>query len=217
MKKRIISLLMAVMMLVALVVPASATTDTSGTVTVYVTYGMFTEGGYDTAAKASKDQEYNSTGLPTSDNINGNFSNINGVEYSIEDIAAYSEGFRYVYGAPEDFTNYPNVVDAILTAFDMEYPNLTADIVCGWDSYTTPNGGYINSIPNGGEPVYNATTTTTLDGVNYNVYSGYGWNIAIGTSSSNISSIEHYGTEYTLTDGMIIVFDYSAYELYYAA
>ena len=45
MKKRVLSLLMAVMMLVALVVPASATTDTSGTVTVYVTYGMFTEGG----------------------------------------------------------------------------------------------------------------------------------------------------------------------------
>lgn len=37
MKKRVLSLLMAVMMLVALVVPASATTDTSGTVTVYVT------------------------------------------------------------------------------------------------------------------------------------------------------------------------------------
>ena len=220
MKKRLLSLIMSVMMVVVLVVPAAAaTTDTTsgGTVTVYVTYGMFTKGGYDTVAKAPKAQEYNSTGLPTSDKINGNFSKINGVEYSIDDIAAYSEGFRYVYGAPEDFTNYPNVVDAILTAFDMEYPNLTADIVCGWDSYTTPNGGYINSIPNGGEPVYNATTTTTLDGVNYNVYSGYGWNIAIGTSSSNISSIEHYGTEYTLTDGMIIVFDYSAYELYYAA
>ena len=45
MKKRVLSLLMAVMMLVALVVPASATTDTSGTVTVYVTTGMFTTGG----------------------------------------------------------------------------------------------------------------------------------------------------------------------------
>lgn len=43
MKKRVLSLLMAVMMLVALVVPASATTDTSGTVTVYVTTGMFTQ------------------------------------------------------------------------------------------------------------------------------------------------------------------------------
>lgn len=49
MKKRLLSLIMAVMMVVVLVVPAAAaTTDTAsdGTVTVYVTYGMFTEGGY---------------------------------------------------------------------------------------------------------------------------------------------------------------------------
>lgn len=36
MKKRVLSLLMAVMMLVALVVPASATTDTSGSHHGYV-------------------------------------------------------------------------------------------------------------------------------------------------------------------------------------
>lgn len=96
MKKRLLSLIMAVMMVVVLVVPAAAaTTDTAsgGTVTVYVTYGLFTKGGYDTAKKAPAKQAYNSTGLPTSDKINGNFSKINGVEYSIDDIAAYSEGF----------------------------------------------------------------------------------------------------------------------------
>lgn len=68
MKKRLLSLIMAVMMVVVLVVPAAAaTTDTTsdGTVTVYVTYGMFTEGGYDTAAKAPKAQEYNSDAAPT--------------------------------------------------------------------------------------------------------------------------------------------------------
>ena len=57
MKKRLLSLIMAVMMVVVLVVPAAAaTTDTTsnGTVTVYVTYGMFTKGGYDTVAKAPK-------------------------------------------------------------------------------------------------------------------------------------------------------------------
>ena len=63
MKKRVLSLLMAVMMLVALVVPASATTDTSGTVTVYVTYGMFTEGGIG-------EQPAYRGGIPTSTNIN---------------------------------------------------------------------------------------------------------------------------------------------------
>lgn len=61
MKKRLLSLIMAVMMVVVLVVPAAAaTTDTTsdGTVTVYVTYGMFTEGGYDTAKKAPAKQAY---------------------------------------------------------------------------------------------------------------------------------------------------------------
>lgn len=88
MKKRLLSLIMAVMMVVVLVVPAAAaTTDTTsdGTVTVYVTYGMFTKGGYDTDAKAPKAQEYNSTGLPTSDNINANFY-INAYTLSISDI-----------------------------------------------------------------------------------------------------------------------------------
>ena len=76
MKKRLLSLIMAVMMVVVLVVPAAAaTTDTTsnGTVTVYVTYGMFTKGGYDTVAKAPKAQEYNSDAAPTSDKINANF------------------------------------------------------------------------------------------------------------------------------------------------
>ena len=90
MKKRLLSLIMAVMMVVVLVVPAAAaTTDTTsdGTVTVYVTYGMFTEGGYDTAAKAPKAQEYNSDAAPTSDNINANFY-INAYTMSISDIKA---------------------------------------------------------------------------------------------------------------------------------
>lgn len=213
MKKRALSLLMAVMMLVALVVPASATTDTSGTVTVYVTYGMFTEGGYNTAEKAPAKQAYNSTGVPTGTQINANFGLINGVSFAIDDIAAYSEAFRYAYNAPDSFNNYPNIVDAVLTAFAEKYPLISDNIVCGWDSVTTPNGGYINSIP-GGEPVYYPATTETLDGVTYTVYSGYGWNIAYGTNATNIAALDHYGTNYALSDGMIIVFDYSAYRLY---
>ena len=103
MKKRLLSLIMAVMMVVVLVVPAAAaTTDTAsdGTVTVYVTYGMFTEGGYDTAAKAPKAQEYNSDAAPTSDNINANFY-INAYTLSISDIKAnYMETTQSLYGAP---------------------------------------------------------------------------------------------------------------------
>ena len=88
MKKRLLSLIMAVMMVVVLVVPAAAaTTDTTsdGTVTVYVTYGMFTKGGYDTVAKAPKAQEYNSNAAPTSNDINANFY-INAYTLSINTI-----------------------------------------------------------------------------------------------------------------------------------
>ena len=105
MKKRLLSLIMAVMMVVVLVVPAAAaTTDTTsnGTVTVYVTYGMFTEGGYDADAKAPVQQEYNGTGLPTSDKINANFY-INAYTLSISDIEAnYMETTQSLYGAPTE-------------------------------------------------------------------------------------------------------------------
>ncbi len=123
MKKRLLSLIMAVMMVVVLVVPAAAaTTDTAsgGTVTVYVTYGMFTEGGYDTVAKAPVRQEYNGTSMPTSDKINANFY-INAYTMSISDIKAnYMETTQSLYGAPTEKPDYfkePNLLDAILAAF----------------------------------------------------------------------------------------------------
>lgn len=123
MKKRLLSLIMAVMMVVVLVVPAAAaTTDTAsdGTVTVYVTYGMFTEGGYDTDAKAPKAQEYNSDAAPTSDKINANFY-INAYTLSISTIKTdYMATTQGLYGVPDTSVSYfktPNLVDAILAAF----------------------------------------------------------------------------------------------------
>lgn len=223
MKKRLLSLIMAVMMVVVLVVPAAAaTTDTTsdGTVTVYVTYGMFTEGGYDTDAKAPKDQEYNSTGLPTSANINANFY-INAYTLSISDIEAnYMETTQSLYGAPTEKPDYfkePNLLDAILAAFFENGIDITDSdtVYAGWDDHPVRGnpGGYINYVA----PDYttvNKTTQETLDGVEYNVYSGNGWNIACGTSESSIESIDVYGTSIELTDGMIIVFDYSPYLIY---
>lgn len=223
MKKRLLSLIMAVMMVVVLVVPAAAaTTDTTsnGTVTVYVTYGMFTKGGYDTAAKAPKAQEYNSTGLPTSDNINSNFY-INAYTLSISSIEAdYMATTQGLYGVPDTSVSYfktPNLVDAILAAFfengiDITDPNVVS---AGWDDHPVRGnpGAYINYVAPQ-YPVYNGTTQETMDGVQYNVYSGEGWNIACGTSASNIKALDAYGTSTALTDGMIIVFDYSEYQIY---
>ena len=74
-------------------------------------------------------------------------------------------------------------------------------------------GGYIHSV-SPDVPKYNETIKQTVDGVLYNIYSGSGWNIACGTSASNIKALDAYGTSTALTDGMIIVFDYSEYQIY---
>ena len=223
MKKRLLSLIMAVMMVVVLVVPAAAaTTDTAsgGTVTVYVTYGMFTKGGYDTAKKAPAKQAYNSDAAPTSDDINANFY-INAYTLSINTIKTdYMETTQYAYGVPDTSVSYfktPNLVDAILAAFvekdiDITDPNVVS---AGWDDHPVRGnpGGYINYVAPQ-YPVYNETIKETRDGVLYNVYSGEGWNIACGTSASNIKALDAYGTSTALEDGMIIVFDFSPYLIY---
>lgn len=223
MKKRLLSLIMAVMMVVVLVVPAAAaTTDTTsgGTVTVYVTYGMFTEGGYDTVAKAPVQQEYNGTGLPTSDKINANFY-INAYTLSISDIEAnYMETTQSLYGAPTEKPDYfkePNLLDAILAAFFENGIDITDSdtVYAGWDASPVRGnaGGYINYVAPD-YPTYNSTTKETRDGVEYNVYSGTGWNIAYGKDGSSISAATVYGTSVALTDGMVIVFDFSPYRIY---
>lgn len=221
MKKRLLSLIMAVMMVVVLVVPAAAaTTDTAsdGTVTVYVTYGLFQNEGIGTYPAYKG-------GLPTSDNIDANFY-INGVELSISDIENYyMETTQAVYGVPDTSASYfksPNLLDAILTAFwtnENAYVEITDPdvVVAGWDSkplFGDP-GGYINSVyPNNTTVTVN--TGVEVDGVKYTVYEGTGWNIAYGTDANNIAAATTYGTSVELTDGMIIVFDFSPYTIYEA-
>lgn len=223
MKKRLLSLIMAVMMVVVLVVPAAAaTTDTAsgGTVTVYVTYGMFQDEGIGTYPAYKG-------GLPTSDNIDGNFY-IDGMELSISDIQSYyMETTQTVYGVPDTSASYfksPNLLDAILTAFwTNEKEGYFVDITdtnvvnAGWDSKPVAGnpGGYIHGV----SPEYTTVKIqngVVVDGVSYTVYTGNGWNIACGTSASNIKALDAYGTSTALTDGMIIVFDYSPYVIYEA-
>ena len=167
-----------------------------------------------------KAQEYNSDAAPTSDNINANFY-INAYTMSISDIKAnYMETTQSLYGAPTEKPDYfkePNLLDAILAAFFENGIDITDSdtVYAGWDSkpvYGNP-GGYINYVAPQ-YPVYNKTIKETQDGVLYNVYSGEGWNIACGTDASNIKALEAYGTSTALEDGMIIVFDFSAYRLY---
>lgn len=125
-----------------------------------------------------------------------------------------------LYGVPDTSVSYfktPNLVDAILAAFfengiDITDPNVVS---AGWDDHPVRGnpGGYIHSV-SPDVPKYNKTIQRTVDGVLYNIYSGNGWNIACGTSASNIKALDAYGTSTALTDGMIIVFDYSEYLIY---
>lgn len=207
MKKRVLSLLMAVMMLVALVVPASATTDTSGTVTVYVTTGMFTTGGINEYPAYKGGTIYS----------NPNFS-IMGYELNINTIATdYVSSTQLIYEAPESATTLktPNILDAILAAFFDANVDIFSDVVAGWDAnpVSGPAGGYINGV-NPNYAVYDNPDTETINGVVYDKYSGQGWNIAYGSNASNIAATGTYSTNVTLTDGMIIVFDFSPYCIY---
>lgn len=214
MKKKVLSLLMAVMMIVALVVPASATANTSGTVTVYVTYGMFTPGGIG-------EQPAYRGGIPTSANINANFY-ISNCTISISDVSDCLADTQSAYAKPTTTPSSfktPNVLDALLVAFWLNGTDITDSdmVVAGWDANPLEGnpGGYINGV----YPQY-ATydnpypDTETINGVVYNKYSGSGWNVAYGSSASNIAATGTYSTNVALTDGMIIVFDFSPYCIY---
>ncbi len=112
-----------------------------------------------------------------------------------------------------------NVLDALLVAFWLNGTDITDSnkVVAGWDANPLEGnpGGYINGV----YPQY-ATygnpypDTETINGVVYNKYSGSGWNIAYGSNASNIAATGTYSTNVTLTDGMIIVFDFSPYCIY---
>ena len=86
--------------------------------------------------------------------------------------------------------------------------------VGGWDSWG--NGGYISYYTPDG--TINADDPDEyydpITGVTYDIYSGVGWQIAC-TQSGTVSEISQYATNYSLTSGMVIVFDRSYYEIYY--
>lgn len=58
------------------------------------------------------------------------------------------------------------------------------------------------------------TTNPTINGVQYERYTGSGWNIAF-TQNGQYVVPELYGNNFVIEDGMEIVFDYSPYVQYY--
>ena len=210
MKKRVVSMVL-VMLLLCSMLSISALADNEPTVTVYFTSTMFTDGGYDFVNETPILQHYDSTKNPA----NNPFANNFGCQViSISEINTYVTAARAVYNAPSTFTGNPNVLDAIYTGL----VKMGRSPYGGWDPTVYPNkpcGGYITGFNSDGNPQYGPSSSyEDGDGNIYDIYTGYGWQIAC-TQSGTVTECNYYGTNYPLFDGMVIVFDYSHYTIYY--
>ncbi len=212
--RKILSLALVLVMLCSMMNLSAFASADDPEVTVYITRNMFTEGGYSEVKKEPVLQEYIG-GLPSASNY---FNSVLGMHtVKISDISSMSS----YYGSPSSIPNTPNVLDAILhvltttkTADTTDAEETTYAPVGGWDSYTVPNGGYISYFSPEGGTTYNDATSVTKNNVVYDVYTGTGWQIAC-TQSGTVKECSNYGTSYSLSDGMVIVFDLSAYSIYY--
>lgn len=197
--RKALSLLLVLAMVVCFAVPAMAASPEGATVTVYITTDMFTEGGIDDDGNQVL-QAYKG-GVPT--------SYVKKVEVNTSEIDAKTLAeYKASYNNPNTTSTTMNVLDAVACALTKS--NLT--YTGGWDTYSTPNGGYISAVS--GFTGNSKVETVEIDGIEYTKYSGSGWNIAFNRGSS-FEVPQYYGTSYDVTNGMIIVFDFSAYALYY--
>ena len=200
--RKALSLLLVLAMVVCFAVPAFAADTDTATVTVYVTTGMFTEGGID----------------DNGDNIAQTYIGGNPESYLIPNyvvipvdslsISASLSDCRDVYNAPNTLSNNVNVLDAII------YSLMFNGYTCrgGWDTVNIPNGGYVHDVLPGYAGTV-AVTYPTINGVQYERYTGSGWNIAF-TQNGQYVVPELYGNNFVIEDGMEIVFDYSPYVQY---
>ena len=202
--RKALSLLLVLAMVVCFAVPAFAADTDTATVTVYVTTGMFTEGGYDPDHGTFLEQEFRDGESLDTHLFNG----FEAVPLDGATIAALFDTIRPVYGKEANYSENVNVLDAIICALQAN----GFDCNGGWDSVNNPNGGYVHSVTPGGIPT-GGMTTENINGVKYNKYYGTGWRIAIGQNGV-FTAPALYGTSYNIEDGMTIVFDLSDYIIY---
>lgn len=202
--RKALSLFLALAMIICFAVPAFAADTDTATVTVYVTTGMFTPGGYDPDHGTFLEQEFRNQET-LSDHL---FNGCEAAELDGVTIAAMFEFTRPVYGKEANYSENANVLDAIICALMANGLEATG----GWDSVNVPNGGYVHSVTPGGIPTGGATTET-INGVEYTKYYGNGWRITIGQNGV-FTTPALYGTSYNIEDGMTIVFDLSDYVIY---
>lgn len=114
-------------------------------------------------------------------------------------------------GVADPLLGEASVLDAIILAcIENGY-----DLDAGWDSYSTPNGGYISNIAK-----YQLITNapTYYQGANGNMWgnaTGTGWNIAYTHDNGMMKEAEIYASNIEITDGMDIIIDVSPYDMHW--
>lgn len=218
-RNKLLAVVLSIVMVFGVFGIPTFASPTDKEVTVYVTTNMFSEGGYDDDNHCPLIQTYKKTENPANHLMSG-YTAINVKE---SDLNAYGlSTIRAYYNS--SFTGNANVLDAIIYALITKGQT----VYCGWDSYTSPNGGYVSSFYNDGIPSYDPTQynvpkTENGNTVYYTVYSGTGLKVACTQTFYDIDDnpyteldeIAQYATQYELTDEMVIVIDMSDYVIYY--
>lgn len=215
MKKRILSMVLVVLLLCSMLSISAFASPADPTVTVYITTGMFTQGGYANGAPVI--QTYKTNENPANHLMSG----YTAITFNMSSINTTST--RAFYNS--SLTGPANVLDAIIHAVQVAGQTPS----CGWDGSWYPYGGYINSFSPDGVPTYNTPySDPKVEGgvtVNYTVYSGTGLKVACtqefededtGTTYTVLDETAYYATNYPLLDNMTIVLDYGPYVIYYA-
>lgn len=215
--KKILSIVMILTMVFAMTATAFANTNTDGYVTVSVLQNSFNlSGGYVS----------NGPAVTLGTDENGNAVTI--VNYQVpiskveEFIADSEDDLKSVYlpsGVTDPMDGTASVADAIIAAVWEKCGKYSDDaetvptVTGGWDSWTSPNGGYISNIVN--YPLqYN--DVTYFEGENGNKWgrsTGTGWNIAYKYANGTMVAATQYTTNIALVGGMEIIFDVSSYDM----
>lgn len=208
--RKALSLFLAVLMLCSIMSISAFATSDDPEITVYFTTGNFSSGGYNFITDTAIDSVYQGNS-PTPATSTAFSNDLFAVTLNVSDIDTTAT--RVYYNAPTSFTGNPNVLDVVIQVLI----DAGRTPYGGWDSYNTPNGGYLTGFANDGSTNYYGYTEYHYNGHLYYHYTGTNWQIAYNTTSGGtLYATSTYATSITnLFDGMHIVVDLSDYDMYY--
>ncbi len=167
-----------------------------------------TQNNFDTSGN------YVGGGTPLAFNVNGNpnvyITNQSKSVAQFNQIATttWKRAHYLPSNVPNPLPGKASVVDAILNICEMN--GLTTQ--SGWDSYNTPNGGYISNLNNITLP-YNVTYYQGANGNKWGHATGSGWQIAYRIGTGNYIVSATYLTSTKVAPNMEIIMDLSPFDM----